>query len=137
MDLHPGAVELGLESRCPAEPFERVGNAGRGLGEHRPDRTADLERKAVERGAALGQRGGGDGRQIAAQHRRPPHRRRGDVGGLGDRVGHDAEQRALPQLAAEQATQERLLGAVAAANRLVEQRPGGPGSPGPRPRRSR
>ena len=41
VDLHPGAVQLGLENRRAAELLEGLGHAGRGLGEHRTDRPAD------------------------------------------------------------------------------------------------
>ena len=76
MDLHPRAVQLGLENRRAAEAFERLGDAGRGLRQHRADRPADLQRELGERRGAAGQRGGGDGGQVAAQHRRAPDRRR-------------------------------------------------------------
>ncbi len=38
VDLDPGAVELGLENGFAAESFEGLGDSGRGLGQHRPDR---------------------------------------------------------------------------------------------------
>ena len=38
VDLHPRAVQLGLENRCAAEAFERLADTGRGLGQHRAHR---------------------------------------------------------------------------------------------------
>ena len=110
VDLHAGAVELRLENRCAAEAFERFGDTGRGLGQHRADRAADPQgelRPAPPSPPVSA--GGGDRGQVAAEHRRATHRRGRDVRGLGHRVGHHAGQRALAQLAAEQAPQERLL----------------------------
>ena len=49
VDLHPCAVELGLENRCAAEAFEGLADTGRGLGQHRADRPADLEGELVQR----------------------------------------------------------------------------------------
>ena len=110
VDLHPRAVELRLENGRAAQAVERVGDVGRGLGEHRPDRPADLQGELLQRGLhRRSVRRGRDGGQVAAEHRRAPHHRGGHVGRLGDRVGHHAEQRALPQFTAEQPTQERLL----------------------------
>ena len=62
VDLHAGAVELRLENRCAAEPFECIGDAGGGLREHRTDRPSDLQREVGEGVGAAGQRRGGDGR---------------------------------------------------------------------------
>ena len=110
MDLHPCAVQLGLENRCAAVTFQRVGHAGRGLCQHRADRLADPQRQRVQGRRAAGQRG------AATAGRSPPSIAArctgggGDVGGLGHRVGHDPGQRALTQLAAEQPQQKHLLG---------------------------
>ncbi len=50
VDLHARAVELGLEHRGAAEAVECVGDAGRGLGEHRADGPAHLQGELLESG---------------------------------------------------------------------------------------
>ena len=110
VDLDAGTVELGLENGLAAESFECLGDAGRGLGQHRPDGLTDPQRELRQRRLTAGQRGGRDGRQIAAQHRRPADSRGGHARGLRDGVGHHPGERALAQLAAEKPAQERLLG---------------------------
>ena len=100
---------LASNTAVAAEAGQRVGDVGCGLGEHRPDRPAHLQRELVEGACAAGQRRRRDGRQLAAEHRGPAHHRGGDTGGAADGVGHHPDQRALPQLSAEEATQERLL----------------------------
>ena len=110
VDLHPGAVELGLENRLTAEPIQGIADTGRGLRQHRPDRPAHPQRKVRQRGGPTGQRRRRDTGQVAAEHGRPAHRGRGNAAGPGDRVRHHPGQRTLPQLAAEQAAQEHLLG---------------------------
>ena len=121
VDLHARTVQLGLENRCAAEAFERLADTGGGLGQHRAHRLADLERELDERRLAPGQRGGRDGGQVAAQHCRAPHHRRGDVRGLRHRVGHHSDQGTLPQLAAEQATEEGLLGLGGCGEQSVDE----------------
>ena len=122
VDLHPGAVQLGLENRCAAELFECIDHAGGGLRQHRTHRLSDLQREIGEGVGAAGQRRGGDGRQIAAQHRRPSDRRRGNAGRPGHRIGHHTGQRALSQFAAQQPPQKRLLGLGGGAEQIGDQR---------------
>ena len=109
MDLHAGAVELPFHPGLATEPGQRFLRTFRGLGEHRPDRAADLQPEVGEGRTASGQRRGGDGRKIAPKHRRPAHVGERHLRGVGNRVGHDPEQRALPELAAQQPSQEGLL----------------------------
>ena len=68
-----------------------------------------------------GQHSGRDRRQVAAEHGRAAHCRSGNIGGLGDGVGHHSEQRALTEFTAEQATQERLLGVGGPAEQSRDQ----------------
>ena len=110
MDLYPGAVELRIENRCAAQAFERVGDAGGGLGKHRAHRPPDPQGELLQCRLPAGQRRGRHRRQITGEHRSAPHRRGGNAGGLGHRVGHHADQGALAQFPAEQASQESLLG---------------------------
>ena len=110
VDLDAGPVELGLENSLAAESFECFGDSGRGLGQHRPDGLTDPQGELGQRRLSAGQRGGRDGRQVAAQHRGPADSRGGHARGLGDGVGHHPGERALPQLAAEESAQEGLLG---------------------------
>ena len=110
VDLDAGAVELGLENALAAESFECFGDSGRGLGQHRPDGLPDPQGEFGQCGFSAGQGGRRDGGQVAAQHRRPADGRGGHACGLGDGVGHHPGECALPQLAAEESAQERLLG---------------------------
>jgi len=64
--LHARAVELPFEGRG-AEALQRVGDAFRGLSEHRLDRLEDLEHKALEAFLAFGERGCRDRSQAAAR----------------------------------------------------------------------
>ena len=121
VDLHSRTVQLGFENSCATETFERLGHAGRSLGEHRADRLADFEGELLQRRLTGGQRGGRDGGQGTAEHGRAPHRRGRDVGGLGDRVGHHPEQRPLAEFTAEQPAQERLLGVGGPAEQSGDQ----------------
>jgi hypothetical protein len=107
--LHPCAIQLCLERCCAAEFFERLGDACRGLRQHRADRSAHSQGERVQCHCAAGKARGGDRGQVSAQHRRAPHGGGGDLRGGGDRIGHHARQRALTQLTGEQPSQKRLL----------------------------
>ena len=61
--------------------------------------TPTASRIAVSARRALGEREAGRRREVAAQHRRPPDERRGHLGRLGHRVGHQAGERPLAELA--------------------------------------
>ena len=87
-----------------------------GLREHRLHRPVQRDREAREPRRAFGQRDAGDGAEVAGEHRGAPHVGRRQRGGGGDRVDHHAFERALAQLADEQADQEVLLGGVARSN---------------------
>ena len=110
VDLHPGAVELGLERL----PRRRAGRARRRLdgasapASARPAAPTSSRnpRKRAPRRRSARRRRPPAGRRAASP---PGGRRPRDAGRLGDRVGHHAEQRTLPQLTAEQPTQEQLL----------------------------
>ena len=105
VDLHARAVELGLEHRLTAEPLQRVGHVAGGLGQHGADRSPDLQRtNRSSAGGTVGQHGGGDRRQLAAEHRGATYGAGGHGGCLGHGVGHDTDQRTLPQLAGQQRT---------------------------------
>ena len=110
VNLHPRTVELRFENRRSTEFSERVGHVGGALSQHRCDRPPDLEGEFPQRGAALGQRHRGDGGQCAAEHGRPPHRRCGHAGCLGDSVGHHSGERTLAQFAGKQPAQKLLFG---------------------------
>ena len=85
-------------------------------------------------GTPRGQGGLGHRAEGPAQHQGPPHLGPGDPGGLGDGLDHHPLQRALAQLAREQADQEPLLGRGGPAEQLGHQPPPlglrpGPGQP--------
>ena len=83
-----------------------VGDVRRAGREHREDAAADLEPDAVQSGVALGERDHGRPAEVARQHRRPAYERGRHRRRPGDGVGHQARERALAQLADEQAAQE-------------------------------
>ena len=72
-------------------------------------------------GGPVGERGLGHRRRRAAQHRRPAHVGQRHLGRLGDSVDHHALERALAQLAAEQAAQQALLGLGRPAEQVADQ----------------
>ena len=128
VDLYPGPVQLGLENALAAESFECIGDSGGGLGQHRSDGLPDPQGELRQRCLSAGQRGCGDGGQVAAQHRGAADGRGRYAGGLGDGVGHHPGESALPQFAAEQTAQERLLGLRCRGEQFGESPPGGPGA---------
>jgi hypothetical protein len=109
VDLDPRAVELRLEHRFPAEALERVVHPGRGLREHRADGPTDAKLELTQRLGAAGKRSGRNCRKGTAEHGGAPNLRSGHVRGAGYGVGHDADQRALPEVAAQQPAEEGLL----------------------------
>ena len=126
--LDPDAIQLPLQRRLglvaplSAHLVQGVGDGGRAGREHRPDRAADLQAERAQRLAAPAQRGGGHHAERAAQHHGPADLRHRHAGGPGHSLGHDALQRALAQLAGEQADQEPLLVRCGAAEQLADQR---------------
>ena len=119
MHLHARAVELPFERRG-AEPRERVADVLRRLGEHRLHRLQQPDREAREPWRARDERRARDRAEVAREHRGAPHvadrhARRG-----GDRLEHHALERALAQLADQQADEEVLLGARGAGEQLAE-----------------
>ena len=108
VDLDADAVELPLDRRG-AELVHRGGDVRGRRGEHRAHRAADLEPERAQRLGPAGERGGGHGAEVAAQHQRPPQDGGRHAGGAGGGLGHHALERALAQLAREQRAQEALL----------------------------
>jgi hypothetical protein len=122
--LDPDAIQLPLQRRLGpfgAHLVQGVGEGGRAGREHRPDRAADLQAERAQRLAASAQRGGGHHAQRTAQHHGPADLRHRHVSGPGDGLGHHALQRALAQLAGQQANQEPLLVRCGAAEQLPDQ----------------
>ena len=136
--LDADAVELAVDrdrGAVGARLGHRLGHLGGAGGEHRPDRPSGLQAELLERGHATGQCGRGDGQRGAGEHRRAAHGGGGDVGGQGDRLQHQAVERALPQLAGHQPAQVGLLVGGGPAEELARRaRCGGPGT---RPRTAR
>jgi hypothetical protein len=120
--LDPDPVKLPLHCRGPVDLGQRVPEGRRAGREHRPDRAADLQAERAQRLTAPAQRGGGHHAQRTAQHHGPADLRHRHLSGPGDGVGHDALQRALAQLAGQQADQEPLLVRCGAAEQLADQR---------------
>ncbi len=108
VDLHARAVELELEGG-PVETGQGGADVVGRLGEHGLERLEDLEGEGGQRRLAVAQHGAGDLLQVAGEHERPPHAVPLDAGGAAHRLDHDAVQRALAQLAEDQAHQEALL----------------------------
>src|SRR6266513_161977 len=108
MHLHTRAIELPFEDRGAKRSQRRL-HVLSGLREHRQHRLHQPDRKTFERGRAASERGLGDLRDATGEGRRAPHLRRGQPGRSRERLDHDAFQRALAELADEQAREEILL----------------------------
>jgi hypothetical protein len=88
MNLDSGSVEFGFENGLTTELFERIGHTVGGLGEHRTDWPAHLQGECSQCGRAAAEGGVRHCRQIASEHRGPPHCLCWDAGGSSNRVGH-------------------------------------------------
>ena len=135
--LDPDAVELAVDGHlAPSGPAFAMASADvRGAGgEHRPDRPAGPQRERGQRGGATAERGRGDRQRRPGEHRRPAHRGRRHPGRGGDRLEDQPVERALAQLAGDQAAQVGLLvgggpreeGAGERGAALLGARPGDP-----------
>src|SRR4051812_33326071 len=120
VDLDAGAVELELQ-RGLAQTVERLGDVPRRLREHRLERPEELEPEAREPGPALGQHGPRHLRQPARQHERPAHLVRRHLRRGGQRLGHEAREGPLAELAEDQAHEEILLLAGGAGEKAGEE----------------
>lgn len=109
VDLQPDAVQLPLHRGGPVHRAQRVRHRRRGRRQHRGQGSQHFQADAPEAVGPIGQGHPGDLAEVARQQDRPPHQAGGDLGGAGDRVRQDAGQRALPQLAGEEATEELRL----------------------------
>ena len=78
-------------------------------GEHRLNGAQELDLKTLEPRFAVGESGKGDLSKIARDHERPAHGRRGKPRRFCHPFDHDAFERAVPQLAAEQPADEILF----------------------------
>ena len=132
VDLHAGAVELPLHRRR-ARVAQRLGDVGGTGGEHRLDRVQHGQPDGLEGLAALGQREHRRAAEVAGEHRGAADDVDRDPGGGGDGVGHHAGQRALAELAGEQAADEVDLGLGGAGEEVGEQRLAGRLRPRTRP----
>src|SRR5262249_56254894 len=84
----------------------RVGGGGGGEGVEGVEGLRDERRRGLGAGE---EEGGGEGRDVARQHRGAADVGGRHAGGAGDGVGEDAFERALPQLAEQQADQKILF----------------------------
>ncbi len=118
VDLEPRAVDLVLEGSLAetGERFLRVPGRAR---EHRRDRREQPQREAGEAGRALLEGGAGERAEVGRVHGRAPDVGRREPRRPRDRVGHDAVERALADLAEEQLDEEPAAGLVGG----LEQRP--------------
>jgi len=124
VDLHARAVELVLERRL-AEPLERGPGVIGGLRQHRLHGAEELHPRAAERLFRPGPR---EGRLCNRGHAPFGHDRAADerqrqVGGPGDRLGHEPLQRPLAELAENEPRQERLLRFGGAPEQLLQEVP--------------
>ena len=112
--LDPRAVELPLDRRGSGG-FERGRDVLGGGREHGLDRPQQLEAHGRERVDTVRECEAGSDAQVTAEHRGPPHDRERHVGRARDRIGHHPFERALAQLAEEEASEEVGLGLGRAA----------------------
>ena len=122
MDLDPRSVELPLDDRTP-EPLQSAADILGRLREHRRDRSQDLEPELAQTGLSVLQGSDRDPWDVAGKHRRPPHARRRNAGGLRHRVDHHSLQRALAKLAEEEPDEQPLLGLGRLREQLLELEP--------------
>ena len=108
VDLDARAIELPLEGRGP-ERAQCIGDAVCRLREHRRHGLHRPQRVLVETPRTAGQRCMRDARDAVRDHRRLAHRRGRQRRGLRDGVDHQRLQRALAQLAKQQANEKVAL----------------------------
>ena len=96
VDLNPRPVELPFDARRAPGIDQRGSHVGRGRGEHRLHGREHLQADGVERVDATLPGQCCRPTEITEEHRRPPHRCRWDVLGVGDGLGDDTLVRSLP-----------------------------------------
>lgn len=117
MGLQPDAVDLALQQHRRAGGHRR-GDVRGAAGEHRPERSSDLQGDCLEGALSAGQSRLGDRSSEAREHDGALHRGQRDLGGLGDRGEHDAVLGALADATEHQAAQVLLLGRRCAAQQF-------------------
>ena len=122
VDLDPGAVQLALE-RGLAQLGERLGHAVRAARQHREHRPEELHREAREPRGSLGQRRAGDVRQVARHHDGPAHVIRREAGRASHRLDHQRVERALAELAHDEAEQKLPLVVAEPREQFAEEPP--------------
>ena len=130
MDLDPNPVELPLHRRALEARHSLSHSGGRG-GEHREDRSEELEADRAQSLLALCQRSLGGAREVAREHERAARELGRNAGGLRDRVDHQAGERSLPQLAREEPLDEVRLLVRRAGEEVPEDPPSGRGRAAP------
>jgi hypothetical protein len=118
-----------------AERAQRVADAGGRIGKHRLHRLERLEDELPERRVAFDERRARNGREIAGKHGGLPNAGERNAGRARDRVHQHAFERALPQLAEQEADQKVLLVARGAAHELAHELRARRGRAGARRRR--
>ena len=120
VDLDPRAVDLVFQRRF-AETLERFLEVLPRLREHRLKRPEEPETEPRETRAPFRERGARHPAGVSGHHHGAPDFRDGDLGGLGQRLLHEAGQRSLAQLAQHEADQKiRLLPGRALKERSEE-----------------
>ena len=117
MCLDTRAIELPFDVRA-TQLLERARHVLGGLSQHRRDRPQRRQPEASQTLDALPHGDLRDRRHVAGEHRRTPHGRRWNVGGLRDRLEHHALERSLAKLSEKEPSEEALLG----LRRVREQR---------------
>ena len=102
------AVQLPLD-RCHARLGERLGNALRRRGEHRPDSPSRDEGGRAQRVDTTGERLEGGGSEVPGEHVGAADLVDGNARPPGDGLDHHAVQGTLAQLSAEHPPQQALL----------------------------
>ena len=109
MHLDARAIHLPFECDLTRKSLERLIDVVRRLREHRCDGRHHLELETLQSRRAGFESRPRDGAEIAFVHGGAPHFRQRHAGDGRDRVDHDADERALPQLAHQQPHQKLLL----------------------------
>ena len=117
--LDTRAVELPFDVRS-TQLLERADHVLGSLCQHRRDRPQRRQPEASQTLDALAHGDRRDRRHVAGEHRRTPHGRRRNVGGLRDRLDHHALERSLTKLSEEEPDEEALLGLGRAREQRLE-----------------
>ncbi len=120
VDLHPDAVQLGIDDRREPGAGQRAGDVGCAGGQHRPDRPAQPKADPGERRRASGRQQRGRLGRGTEQHRGAKHLGQRHAEGDGQAVLHGGVGGSLTDVLGDQPAQERLFRVGGRAEQLAD-----------------